>query len=51
MKDLIIDQAIYWEQIYARILNHFDNYCYQYYKGLILLQLFLIVVPFHHFYL
>ena len=32
MKYLIIDQAIYWEQMYARLLNHVDNNCDKIYK-------------------
>ena len=38
VKYLIIDEAIYSEQIYTRLLNHVDNHYWQYYNGLILLQ-------------
>ena len=35
---LAIDQTIYLEQMYARLLNCVDNPCWQHYNGLILLQ-------------
>ena len=41
VKYLIIDQTIYYEQMYTRLLNFVDNYCSQYYNGIILVQLFL----------
>ena len=46
VKYLIIDQTIYYEQMYTRLLNFVDNYCSQYYNGIILVQLFLY---FHYF--
>ena len=46
VKYLIIDQTIYYQQMYTRLLNFVDNYCSQYYNGIILVQLFLY---FHYF--
>ena len=34
---LIIDQMIYCEQMYTRLLNYVDNHYWKYYNGLILL--------------
>ena len=49
-KSQIIDPMTYLEQIYTRLLNLVDNYYWQYYIGLILLQWFLDEVYFHIFY-
>ena len=48
-KSQIIDPMTYLEQIYTRLLNLVDNYYWQYYIGLILLQWFLDEVYFHIF--
>ena len=39
----------YKELMYTRLLNIVDNYCGQYYSGLILLQEFLNEANSHHF--
>ena len=38
VKYLIIDQKIYWEQIFTLLSNFVDNYYWQYYNVIILLQ-------------
>ena len=41
VKYLIIDQTIYLEQMHTRFFNFVDNYYWQYYNELLLIQWFL----------